>query len=89
LHNAKELQQLKNYHVTFSQEGQKLYVQDLLAGHKDYLADSIEKGAVLMICGSLNMRKGVYQLLDQMAESHSIPSIQSLEASGQLLADCY
>jgi len=66
---AKENKNLKHLHLAFSQEKEKLHVQDLLREHKDKLYKWIKKGAHIYICGSKKLGEEVENIFKEILES--------------------
>lgn len=87
---TKEISANKNLklHTSYSREGNKKYVQDLMAHNKELLLATLEKNGTIMICGSLAMQNDVLDTLDVLLKSSKY-SLDELQHSGQLLMDCY
>lgn len=76
-------------HKSFSREGNKQYVQELVSKQKDVILKTIHEGGTLMICGSLAMQHDVLDMLENLlSESNSI-GLDELQHNGQLKMDCY
>ena len=82
-------QKLKNFQVTFSRENEKQYVSDLIARDADLVINALQKGGVLMLCGSLSMQKDVLSLLENICQNKTSNSISFYQSHGQILMDCY
>ncbi|GAA4294824.1 PepSY domain-containing protein [Nibribacter koreensis] len=82
-------QKLTNLHVAFSREGEKQYVSDLIDRDGDFIADTLAKGGVLMICGSLSMQKDVTALLETICQTKLNNPLSYYQSRSQLLTDCY
>ncbi|MGY3795083.1 PepSY domain-containing protein [Aquimarina sp. 433] len=76
-------------HIAYSKENEQQYVQDLIHEKRDVLIDVIKNEGVIMICGSLNMQKGVFELLETILEKHSEVTLDDLIDDQRLLVDCY
>ncbi|WP_341226700.1 PepSY domain-containing protein [uncultured Arcticibacterium sp.] len=76
-------------HLAFSREMPKTYVQDVVRQNKVRVASTLKAGGQIMLCGSLKMREGVYQNLEQILQEFSLPSLNELIAEGKILSDCY
>ena len=74
----------------FSQEQQpKKYVQDLLLQKSDFISQSLEDGAVFMICGSIAMENDVLEVLKNCCETKLNRPLSDFELNEQLKLDCY
>lgn len=76
-------------HKCYSQEGDQQYVQELVAQHKDLVLNTIHKGGVIMICGSLAMQHSVLDVLEKLLDDHTAISLDQLQHKQQLKMDCY
>ncbi|TXK33296.1 FAD-binding oxidoreductase [Pontibacter qinzhouensis] len=83
---AGKLSELK---VALSREGKKQYVCDLLQEDEQAMAQALEQGGVLMLCGSLAMQKDVLQLLDSACQKYLPHDISFYQSRSQVLMDCY
>lgn len=81
---------LNQFETALSQEtDKKIYVQDLILQQEKEIANFLENGNVVMICGSLAMQKGVENELQKIAENLLKTSIERLKEKNQILTDCY
>lgn len=81
-------QQLQSFHLALSREADPHYVMDLIQRDAAFFLDLLQKGGVIMICGSLAMQKDVETILGELlAETSS--SILDYKTKGQILTDCY
>ncbi|OOQ57296.1 PepSY domain-containing protein [Mucilaginibacter pedocola] len=80
---------VNSINVSYSREGEKQYVSDLIGRDADAIADALKKGAVLMLCGSLAMQKDVMELLETISSEKTGKSISYYQSHGQVLSDCY
>lgn len=84
-----EQNRLKNYQLAFSREQNHCYVMDLIRKDAKHLAQLLEKGGIVMICGSLLMQQDVEQVLDEICQQELGKPLLSYKENGQLLTDCY
>jgi len=81
---------LSRFKVALSQEThKKFYVQDLIFQQQKEVANFLENGNVVMICGSLAMQKGMEYELQKIAESLLKTSIETLKEKNPILTDCF
>lgn len=64
------------------------YVQELVVQQAEHIIEDLKRGGVLMICGSLTMQRGVFEVLNPILVRHGI-SCEELVARGIILTDCY
>jgi sulfite reductase (NADPH) flavoprotein alpha-component len=76
-------------HKSYSREGSKEYVQNLVIQQKDSVLKTIQEGGVVMICGSLAMQHDVLDVLENLLAEQSAISLDELQHNGQLKMDCY
>lgn len=81
--------QLGGMHVAYSREGARQYVKDLLERDQEFVANTLESGGVLMICGSLAMQKDLIELLERVCQTHYQKSVSFYQSHNQILMDCY
>ncbi len=88
---AENIQQgkLKNYHVAYSQTGNKEYVYTLIAHDAAFFAQLLSSGGVIMLCGSLSMQKDVLKVLEIIAADKTRKTLDFYKEKGQILTDCY
>ncbi|NER12613.1 oxidoreductase [Leptobacterium flavescens] len=89
LEKAYDQSRISAYHLALSREGKKEYVQDILSQNKKQVVQSLERGGVIMICGSLTMQRSVLDLLENVAEEELQKPLSYFEDKGQLAMDCY
>lgn len=82
-------QKLNKLHVSYSREGDKQYVTDLLKRDAAFLAATLAGNGALMICGSLSMEKDVIALLESVCLPKTGRSLSFYQSRGQILSDCY
>ena len=74
---------------TFSREGEKQYVQDVIKEQKDLVLQTINTGGTIMICGSLAMQHDVLDVFENMLQDNELITFEAFEKSDQLKTDCY
>ncbi len=84
-----EKQQLKNYQIAFSREQNQCYVMDLISKDSVAIAQQLKDGAVIMICGSLQMQLDVEETLAHLCLNINGKNLVYYKESGQILTDCY
>ena len=70
LNEAKHKQLLTTYNIAYSKEGNKAYVQDIIAQKDNIIASVLEQKGVVMICGSVAMQTSVLDQLDTICQSN-------------------
>ncbi|MEM9916732.1 MAG: PepSY domain-containing protein [Bacteroidota bacterium] len=65
------------------------YVQDLLKKDGTQVAERLQSGGVVMICGSISMQNDVLELLEQISQQHLHQPLDVFVDRGQILMDCY
>ena len=89
LDEAQSQNRLRRYHQALSQEGDGLYVQEVLERNAKEIASQLEAGAVFMICGSLAMQNAVLEVLGNISQKHLGKPLSDFEHQEQLKMDCY
>ena len=83
-----EKRQLQSFHLALSRGTDHHYVMDLIQRDAAFFLDLLQKGGIIMICGSLAMQKDVETILGELlVQTNS--SISDYKAKGQILTDCY
>lgn len=83
-------EKLQTLALAYSQNGaKKEYVQDLLERDEQKTMSILEKGGVIMICGSVAMQSGVLALLQSQCLAQHKKPLSYYENLGQLKMDCY
>lgn len=82
-------QKLKSYQVAFSREQNHCYVMDLIRNDANHIAQLLKDGAVVMICGSLQMQLDVEEVLNEIGININGNNLTFYKENGQLLTDCY
>ena len=80
---------IQDIHLALSREGDKQYVYDLIKNDGDWLAGVLNRGGVLMICGSLAMQKDVMDVLENICQAKNGNSISYYQSRNQIRTDCY
>ncbi|WP_282179659.1 PepSY domain-containing protein [Maribacter stanieri] len=75
--------------ATFSREGEKQYVQDVVKEQKDLVLQTINTGGTIMICGSLAMQHDVLDVFENILQNNELITFEAFEKSDQLKTDCY
>lgn len=78
-----------NVFSSFSREGEKQYVQDVVLEQKELVLKTINQNGTIMICGSLAMQHDVLDVLERILQGNQTISFEAFEKSGQLKTDCY
>lgn len=78
---------LISLHVAYSQQHERVYVQDLLKRDGAHIAKTLENKGVIMICGSLVMYKDVMETLDDICLQFNKKSLSTY--AKQIKSDCY
>lgn len=82
-------QKLHSFHLALSRENEHFYVMDLIKRDADFFINLLQKGGVIMICGSLAMQQDVEAILDQLCLERNVKNLSEYKKNGQLLSDCY
>ncbi|GIZ14479.1 PepSY domain-containing protein [Capnocytophaga catalasegens] len=80
---------LENYQFAFSKENNYCYVNQLLEKDAIFVAQFLQRGGVIMICGSLAMYKDVEAILDRICMQYTDNQWEYYKQNGQFLVDCY
>ena len=80
---------LDNFHVALSREAEHIYVMDLIKRDSTFFANLLNKGGVIMICGSLAMQKDVEAILSELCTTKGLKTLSEYKANKQFLTDCY
>ncbi|WP_025741773.1 PepSY domain-containing protein [Aquimarina pacifica] len=81
---------LISFQIAYSKElKSKTYVQDLIKKEKELVTDILSKNGTIMICGSMQMQKGVIAVLEEIIQTKLNTTIQELISKGQIRMDCY
>ncbi len=77
------------YNLALSQEGKKMYVQDVIKHREKEVGQALKDGCVFMLCGSMAMQHSVLDTLEEIAQKELKQPLSDFENNGQLLTDCY
>ena len=80
---------LQAMHFAFSRENNKQYVMDLIRRDAMQIAQMLQQGSFIMICGALVMQKDVEKVLDEIVLKYNAQSLAFYKNNGQILTDCY
>ncbi|MEM9547162.1 MAG: PepSY domain-containing protein [Bacteroidota bacterium] len=73
--------------ITLSREGNRFkYVHEIIRTKSLYYRDFLDKGGVLMICGSITMKNDI---MKELVAIFSSGRIDQFIRQGQILSDCY
>lgn len=84
-----ENNKLTNLNIAYSREGEKQYVKDLVARDASFMAETLQKNGVIMICGSLAMQQMVVEILEKICTEKKMETLSYFQSRNQLLMDCY
>lgn len=88
LHNQIKKGKLTQLNIAYSRIQDKNYVMDLIIKDRDKIANLLEQGGVIMVCGSLSMWHNVSKILEEIAISNH-KSLNDYITNGQIKTDCY
>ncbi|QOD60039.1 PepSY domain-containing protein [Polaribacter haliotis] len=81
---------LQAYDVAFSKEESPYnYVQDIITRDEKNIVKTLSTGGTIMLCGSITMRNGVFELLEKICFRNNLPAFENFKNKGQILTDCY
>ncbi|RYG10094.1 MAG: hypothetical protein EOO07_22750 [Chitinophagaceae bacterium] len=86
--NLKE-QKLAELHLAYSREGDKQYVSDLIESDQNFIANAMNSGGVIMICGSLAMQRDVIEVLEIILKEKNNQEVSYYQSHNRILMDCY
>lgn len=89
LEDCKAKGKIQTIQLALSREGNKQYVYDLVNRDGIWLAQLLDRGGVIMICGSLTMQKDVMNALETICQTENATSISSYQSRNQVRTDCY
>jgi sulfite reductase (NADPH) flavoprotein alpha-component len=74
----------------YSRDNQKKeYVQDSILSNPVYFKNHLENGYFIMICGSINMQKGIFESITHILQDDLDKSLEYYLDTNQILSDCY
>jgi sulfite reductase (NADPH) flavoprotein alpha-component len=74
-------------HTAFSREGNKQYVQDVIAINSNVIINTLKNKGYIMLCGSLVMEKDVKKTLNNLTLEYLNKSLDDF--INQIKTDCY
>jgi len=82
---------IESVELAFSKEPgeKKKYVQELLSENFKRIESALLGNGVLMICGSIKMRDGVFDQLKVLFNEGGNLSLDELKKNGKIVTDCY
>jgi sulfite reductase (NADPH) flavoprotein alpha-component len=81
---------LSSLHLIFShKESKNKYVQNRIQEKDDLICRVLKEGGIIMICGSLAMQKGVFEILNGITISRLNEPINTYQDKNQIKTDCY
>ncbi|MBL4663008.1 MAG: hypothetical protein JKY22_05530 [Flavobacteriaceae bacterium] len=89
IEHAFSRKQIQEFKIAYSQETTKHYVQDLLVKKEVLIAQVLDQGGIIMICGSLAMQHSVLDTLEAITRDQLQLPISEFENNKQLAMDCY
>lgn len=88
INNALSKKQLTEFYSAFSKETeQHIYVQHKIAKKATLIAKTLQQGGTIMLCGSIDMQKGVLIELEKISNAKLGNPLKEYEL--QLKMDCY
>lgn len=87
--SALSRKRIQSYMNSYSREGDKQYVQDILTEDTDLIKEVLTTGGTIMICGSLAMQHAVLDVLEHISQEQLKRPLQDFENNKQILTDCY
>jgi len=79
---------LTQLQVSYSREGDRHYVKDLLPKDASFIAATLQDNGVIMICGSLSMQQNVIEVLETICSKNG-NTLSFYQSRNQVLMDCY
>lgn len=89
LNEHKEYRRLTHIHLSLSREGEREYVSHRILKDEERIGKVLQKGGVIMICGSLSMLNDVMKVLENSCKKYTPHTIDYYIEKGQILSDCY
>ena len=80
---------LSKFEFALSREGERIRVMNLIEKDADLIAQKLEQGGVILICGSLAMQQDVEKVLNELLEQRTAKPLSWYREKGQLRTDCY
>lgn len=89
LEKASKNQLVENIHVSLSKEGEEQYVQNKIKKNEALIIETLANNGCVMVCGSLNMKEGVFAVLEEICKSNLKTSLDFYINNKQIRTDCY
>ncbi|WP_316783958.1 PepSY domain-containing protein [Pedobacter frigiditerrae] len=89
IHKNQEEKKLSSLNLSYSREGNRQYVSDLVLRDKELIANAMQKDGVVMICGSLAMQKDIIEILDGIFKEINNQEVSYYQSHNRILMDCY
>ncbi len=78
-----------SFYTTYSRDGARQYVQDIVRQECQQLARQLADGGYIMICGSLAMQREVLTVLAEAIANYTDKTLTEYLTLGQVKMDCY
>ncbi|TCC90318.1 FAD-binding oxidoreductase [Pedobacter frigiditerrae] len=88
-HKNLEKKKLSSLNLSYSREGNKQYVSDLVLRDKELIAKAMQQDGVIMICGSLAMQKDIIEILEVIFKETNNQEVSYYQSHNRILMDCY
>jgi sulfite reductase (NADPH) flavoprotein alpha-component len=89
IHKNLEEKKLSSLNLSYSREGNKQYVSDLVLLDKEIIGTAMQQDGVIMICGSLAMQKDIIELLEVIFKESGNQEVSYYQSHNRILMDCY
>ncbi|WP_299012298.1 PepSY domain-containing protein [uncultured Polaribacter sp.] len=90
IETAIKKEQLTSLYSAYSREEEAtVYVQDVLKTQKSFIIKALQQKSSILICGSLAMQKGVFEVLREMIKENLNTDLDKFLENGQIKTDCY
>ena len=90
LSKSQQTRRLESCQLAFSRvNSPSRYVQDLVKQDAPLIADQLESGGKLMICGSVAMQNDVLETLKEICQHYNQKNLSIYLNKNQILMDCY
>ena len=89
IQEAYDYNRIEDYELVLSREGKGKYVQDALRDQWEKVAQLLDEGGTVMICGSMAMLEEVLKVMDAITMEKLDQPLSAFQENGQLLKDCY
>ena len=86
---ALESQTLNKFYPAYSRVENKTYIQDLIEKDSEFIAKTLIEKGIIMICGSIAMQKGVFEVLNKITLKTNQKPLSFYQNKGQIKVDCY